>query len=36
MVVLEPTSTGTRVTVTHDLTALVPAANVEVQEFAAG
>ncbi len=33
---LAPTPTGTLVTVTYDVTALVPAANVEVQGFAAG
>ncbi|MGD0372794.1 MAG: SRPBCC family protein [Candidatus Dormibacteria bacterium] len=33
---LEPTPTGSTVTVTYDVTALAPAANVEVQEFAAG
>jgi hypothetical protein len=33
---LEPTPRGTTVTVTYDVTALVPAANAAVQEFAAG
>jgi hypothetical protein len=33
---LEPTATGSRVTVTHDVTALVPTANAGVEAFAAG